>query len=186
MKKRIIIQKIAGITFAIMLTFSMLFTNIQSVNAAQRDDFNLEAEIALKKAAGIEVYELVDANGNVMGYIQPNVEVTEKETRASNKYSFSWDNVPAKRDVHHSYSHSFIAGDEIYVTIYQNPSGTGHTSYLGLWDNERAIYGFIPSSETTTGWSSNTMIKVGYTGHFSLAISNSSSGPISYSGSYWF
>lgn len=43
MKKDAIIQRVVGVSCVIVLVLGMLITNVQSVSAAQKDDFNLEA-----------------------------------------------------------------------------------------------------------------------------------------------
>lgn len=128
----------------------------------------------------------MDSNGKIMGYIQPNVELDGKETNTARyEFRFTWNNVAPNSIACSNDSHSFVKGDKIHVTVYQNPSGTGNFTYIGLRDNDTGSHGFPKDSATTSGWN-NAIITVGYSGHFSFAILNSSSRLISYSGSYWF
>lgn len=185
MKKRKM-QKIKGAIIAIMVVFSMLFVNMQPVYAVGNNDAEVEAEIAKKKAAGIEIYELTDKDGVIVGYIESGAEVQENELSRYTKYSFTWDDVPSNTNVwNKSYCHSFAKGDKMYATIYQNPSGTGHYSCLGVWNREKDELYFSEASLSTNGWN-NVTINITRAGHYALAIGNLSSGKQSYSGSYWF
>lgn len=171
-------KKIIGMLMSLLMVCSM---SVTPVFAAETTDFSLEAEMELKKAAGAEIYEICDDNGNVMGYYEANAEISGAR---STSYNISW-TVPANNNSRSTNVHSFVRGDEINVSISQNPTGAGMVSYIGLYDNDSGNFGFTNASITTNGWSGG-VIRVGHTGHFSLAISNSSTRTISYSGRYWF
>ncbi len=182
MDQKVIIQKITGVTLVAVLAICLCFVNIQPVYAEEVTD-DLEAEIAEKKAAGIEVHELVSDDGKVMGYFLPNAEMDEREAKTT-RGSFNWKTAP-NTDTWSNNNISFVKGDKIYVSSSQNPSGAGCVSYVGLRDNDNGSFGYPSSSITTNGWS-NGVIVVGYSGHFSFSIRNKSSRTITYSGSYSF
>jgi hypothetical protein len=75
-----------------VLAICLCFVNIQPVYAEEVTD-DLEAEIAEKKAAGIEVHELVSDDGKVMGYFLPNAEMDEREAKTT-RGSFNWKTAP--------------------------------------------------------------------------------------------
>lgn len=181
MKKAI--QKWKAIFIAAMLCSTILLMSTSTVQA-QESSLNLEQEICEKRASGITVYELYTDDGDIMGYFEPITEASAMAAYVSSTitYRLSCDLEPNTMGTAES-SHSFLAGDTILVNISQNP--TGCYGYIGLYDVDNDIYGFISSSATTNGWTNGT-ITVGYNGHFSFALKNVSYTTVHYEGTYSF
>lgn len=175
------LQKLVTITLSVMLVLSALITNVQAVSAAEIHELSLESEMALKKASGEEVYEILDDNGDIMGYYLPGYVSDQSR---SGSYNVNW-TIPESRYAWGRQSFSFVKGDEINVSISQSPSGAGMVSYLGLYDVDTGSAGFPSATLSTNGWSTGVIV-VGHSGHFSLAIKNLSSRTITYTGRYWF
>lgn len=74
-------QKLVTITLSVMLVLSALITNVQAVSAAEIHELSLESEMALKKASGEEVYEILDDFSFVKGD-EINVSISQSPSGA--------------------------------------------------------------------------------------------------------
>lgn len=180
MQEKSMKQRLTRVVFALLLAGCILMGNTPNVYA---EDDTFYAEYLAKKAAGIEVYEIVSEEGVLIGYFQPysDTDAQTMQTRAASTSYIDWEIVSGNYG-YGSNKYSLKQYDNVEVKVSQNPSGAGCVSYVGLRDEDTGMVGFADSTITTNGW--DGVILVGYDGNFSLAIRNASPYTIRYTGNY--
>lgn len=164
-----------------VIVFCLALANQQILYA---EEIDLEQEYFEKKEAGIEIYEIIDNEGNLMGYFEPNcVKEVNENARLGIKFDIGNWTIPGKTTSWTNRVHSLLKGDKITVNITQIQNGPNFPSYLVLRDNDNGTFAVINSSLTTNGWKNGT-ITVGYDGHFNFGIQNVSTQSITYVGTY--
>lgn len=180
MQEKSMKQRLTRVVFALLLAGCILMGNTPNVYA-ENDTFY--AEYLAKKAAGIEVYEIVSEDGVLMGYFQPysdtNPQTVQAQT-ASTSY-IDWE-ISANSHACGVNTYSLRQYDNVEVKISQSPSGAGCPGYIGLKDVDTGVYGFANETISTNGW--DGVLLAAYDGNFAFAIKNDSPYKIRYTGRY--
>lgn len=156
----------------------MVLANFMPVKAQESADNSAMAKYLEKKAAGSDLSEIYDEEGNVIAYFELFSESNPERPTPRYSSSISWT----------ISSNTYSYGDNVYalaegaiITVKISQSQTG-ASYLGLYDKNNSKFTYNKSSYTTNGWDGTmTVIKSGL---YSFGIKNASSSTITYSGSY--
>lgn len=131
-----------------------------------------------KKAAGQEIYDLVDENGNLWGYF-------EKDANASfMRYGSNIDwTINSNYRKYGVNQYTLSAGAQIHVNITQSRTGT---SYLCFYNHSTGSYVKFTKTKTSNGWVGKIVVLGSgvSSGVYSFGIQNSSSNTIRYSGTY--
>lgn len=167
----------------VILTFIMAIcgTFVEPLTANAREG-NIHAEYLAKKAAGLDVYELIDTDGTVWGYFEPYSESNPRPMQ-ENVINVIYDIrmlVPPNSTVYDNRVCDIKEGYKIFLDISQNP--TGYTGYIILYNNDTGAAHLFPQTATTNGWSGS--IVVDEAGNYTFGIYNASSVLIMYTGSY--
>lgn len=171
-------KKVWSVIVSLAIVGFLFMGNQQHIFA---EEYDVEQEYLDKKAAGVEVYEIISSKGDFMGYYEPCPEDFNRNTRQAYPEK-DWA-IPANTMSYINTKLTLIKGDKITVNFTQSPSGAGYTGQLALRDADDGTFGIVNGSVTTNGWTNGT-ITVGYSGHFNFAIQNTSSYKITYNGSY--
>lgn len=120
-----------------------------------QEEIMTNTDFEQKKAAGMDVYELIDDNGNIIGYFEPYSDINPApSSQIIPRYASLVDVTVAARDtVVGSNQYSLQAGDEMQLDISQSTEGKS----------------YLTGIETAT---------------YSFGIENASSKEITYSGTY--
>ncbi len=143
----------------------------------------LYEEYLEKKSSGIEIIDLIDENGNLIGYYEP---FTDEERDAFSKLRYSaninW-TISAGYTTYGSNQYTLSAGSQITVNISQSRTGT---SYLRFYNHSTNSFVRFTGTATTNGWSGKIVVLGSgvSTGVYSFGIENASSNSITYSGTY--
>ncbi len=164
---------------AVCLCLGLFMTTYQTVSAQENTDIDIMQEYLEKVAAGVEVYPLVDEEGVMLGFYEPNRE--ENVNAAMPRYST---NVNWTIESYHygmgENSYTLTDGDKIYINITQSVSGT---SYIGLYNTSTEKFTYFTNTKTTNGW--NGTITLGLSqATYRFGITNQSGSTITYTGYY--
>lgn len=165
---------------AVCLCMGLFMTTYQTVLAQENSDSDAMQEYLEKVAAGVEVYPLIDEEGVLVGYYEPNREDNVNAVMPRYSTNINW--------TLESYQYGFgeniytlTSGDKIYVNIAQSVSGT---SYIGLYNTSTDKLSYFTGTETTNGWNGTiTLVDVSQA-TYRFAISNQSENTITYKGYY--
>ncbi len=168
-----------------IMTTSILLSGICSFPVtAQETIVTMEdTEFRDKKAAGIEVYELIDENGNMVGYFEPYSDSNPAPSSTiMPRYTSLIDITVAAGDtVVGSNQYALQAGDEIQLDISQDIEGK---SYLRFKNRDTNSYIRFLKTQTTNGWQGTLHLTGIESASYSFGIENASSKEITYSGTY--
>ena len=173
-------QKLTKMILALLMSVFVLMENTPVVLAEGNSCY---AEYLAKKAAGVEIYEIVREDGVFMGYFEPYSETNPAPTQARTSSNIDWE-LPANTHTCGVNTYYLTEDTRINVSITQSPSGAGYAGYLGLKDADTGYFSFYDGTISTNGW--NGTLVVAYDGNFSFAIMNASNYSIRYTGSYSF
>jgi len=175
-------RSVKQILFSLTLVM-VFFINIHPVMAQEISNESKNAiwnEFEEKRENGLEVYELLDDNGNFMGYYEPYSETNPEPVKTA-RYTanINWE-IPAGK---YSYgeNHTLSSGSKIQVSISQSQTGTSYLTFQNRTSNSSLRF---TNTKVTNGWKGTVVLGNISSAVYSFGIENASSVTITYTGSY--
>ena len=150
-------RSVKQILFSLTLVM-VFFINIHPVMAQEISNESKNAiwnEFEEKRENGLEVYELLDDNGNFMGYYEPYSETNPEPVKTA-RYTanINWE-IPAGKYSYGENQYTLSSGSKIQVSISQRWKGT-------------VVLGNISSAVYSFGIENASSVTITYTGSYSL------------------
>lgn len=187
-KRRLIDMKqvrrsVKQILFSLTLVM-VFFINIHPVMAQEISNESKNAiwnEFEEKRENGLEVYELLDDNGNFMGYYEPYSETNPEPVKTA-RYTanINWE-IPAGKYSYGENQYTLSSGSEIQVSISQSQTGTSYLTFQNRTSNSSLRF---TNTKVTNGWKGTVVLGNISSAVYSFGIENASSVTITYTGSY--
>ncbi len=187
-KKRLIDMKqvrrsVKQILFSLTLVM-VFFINIHPVMAQEISNESKNAiwnEFEEKRENGLEVYELLDDNGNFMGYYEPYSETNPEPVKTA-RYTanINWE-IPAGKYSYGENQYTLSSGSKIQVSISQSQTGTSYLTFQNRTSNSSLRF---TNTKVTNGWKGTVVLGNISSAVYSFGIENASSVTITYTGSY--
>ena len=130
---------------------------------------------------GLEVYELLDDNGNFMGYYEPYSETNPEPVKTA-RYTanINWE-IPAGKYSYGENQYTLSSGSKIQVSISQSQTGTSYLTFQNRTSNSSLRF---TNTKVTNGWKGTVVLGNISSAVYSFGIENASSVTITYTGSY--
>lgn len=187
-KRRLIDMKqvrrsVKQILFSLTLVM-VFFINIHPVMAQEISNESKNAiwnEFEEKRENGLEVYELLDDNGNFMGYYEPYSETNPEPVKTA-RYTanINWE-IPAGKYSYGENQYTLSSGSKIQVSISQSQTGTSYLTFQNRTSNSSLRF---TNTKVTNGWKGTVVLGNISSAVYSFGIENASSVTITYTGSY--
>lgn len=187
-KRRLIDMKqvrrsVKQILFSLTLVM-VFFINIHPVMAQEISNESKNAiwnEFEEKRENGLEVYELLDDNGNFMGYYEPYSETNPEPVKTA-RYTanINWE-IPAGKYSYGENQYTLSSGSKIQVSISQSQTGTSYLTFQNRTSNSSLRF---TNTKVTNGWTGTVVLGNISSAVYSFGIENASSVTITYTGSY--
>ena len=168
-------KSVKQILFSLTLVM-VFFINIHPVMAQEISNESKNAiwnEFEEKRENGFEVYELLDDNGNFMGYYEPYSETNPEPVKTAiypaGKYSYGEN------------QYTLSSGSKIQVSISQSQTGTSYLTFQNRTSNSSLRF---TNTKVTNGWKGTVVLGNISSAVYSFGIENASSVTITYTGSY--
>lgn len=176
-------RSVKQILFSLTLVM-VFFINIHPVMAQEISNESKNAiwnEFEEKRENGLEVYELLDDNGNFMGYYEPYSE-TNPEPVKTVRYTanINWE-IPAGKYSYGENQYTLSSGSKIQVSISQSQTGTSYLTFQNRTSNSSLRF---TNTKVTNGWTGTVVLGNISSAVYSFGIENASSVTITYTGSY--
>lgn len=167
----------------VVIAAALLLSGLNSFSVMAQEEIMTNTDFEQKKAAGMDVYELIDDNGNIIGYFEPYSDINPApSSQIIPRYASLVDVTVAAGDtVVGSNQYTLQAGDEMQLDISQNTEGK---SYLRFKNRDTNSYIRFLNTQTTNGWHGTLHLTGIETATYSFGIENASSKEITYSGTY--
>ena len=138
-------------------------------------------EFEEKRENGLEVYELLDDNGNFMGYYEPYSETNPEPVKTA-RYTanINWE-IPAGKYSYGENQYTLSSGSKIQVSISQSQTGTSYLTFQNRTSNSSLRF---TNTKVTNGWKGTVVLGNISSAVYSFGIENASSVTITYTGSY--
>ena len=167
-------RSVKQILFSLTLVM-VFFINIHPVMAQEISNESKNAiwnEFEEKRENGLEVYELLDDNGNFMGYYEPYSETNPEPVKTA-RYTanINWE-IPAGKYSYGENQYTLSSGSKIQVSISQSQTGTSYLTFR------------FTNTKVTNGWKGTVVLGNISSAVYSFGIENASSVTITYTGSY--
>lgn len=178
---RKIIWKLNKKIISVMMALVLLTTNTVTIMAQENKD-SIVDEIRKKKEAGLEVYELVDENGDIKGYYEPYSDANPEPVTPRYRAGVNW-TIPAKTANFGTNEFGLGAGSKIEVNISQSRTGI---SYIRLLNAKTYESIKLVITETNNGWYGTINFGPSSipTAVYAFGIGNASDYSITYTGTY--
>ena len=187
-KRRLIDMKqvrrsVKQILFSLTLVM-VFFINIHPVMAQEISNESKNAiwnEFEEKRENGLEVFELLDDNGNFMGYYEPYSETNPEPVKTA-RYTanINWE-IPAGKYSYGENQYTLSSGSKIQVSISQSQTGTSYLTFQNRTSNSSLRF---TNTKVTNGWKGTVVLGNISSAVYSFGIENASSVTITYTGSY--
>ena len=187
-KRRLIDMKqvrrsVKQILFSLTLVM-VFFINIHPVMAQEISNESKNAiwnEFEEKRENGLEVYELLDDNGNFMRYYEPYSETNPEPVKTA-RYTanINWE-IPAGKYSYGENQYTLSSGSKIQVSISQSQTGTSYLTFQNRTSNSSLRF---TNTKVTNGWKGTVVLGNISSAVYSFGIENASSVTITYTGSY--
>lgn len=161
----------------------MLFMNFQPAMAKENVTDSVIQEFIEKKEKGLDVYELLDEAGNIIGYYEPYSETnSEPNEGIMPLYSstINW-TIGAGRYKYGTNQYTLSSGDTINVKIEQSRTGKSYLTFQNRDTNSSLRF---EKTETDDGWNGTIKLAGINKAVWSFGIENASDNTITYSGTY--
>ena len=180
-KRRLIDMKQVRRSVTLVMVF---FINIHPVMAQEISNESKNAiwnEFEEKRENGLEVYELLDDNGNFMGYYEPYSETNPEPVKTA-RYTanINWE-IPAGKYSYGENQYTLSSGSKIQVSISQSQTGTSYLTFQNRTSNSSLRF---TNTKVTNGWKGTVVLGNISSAVYSFGIENASSVTITYTGSY--
>ena len=176
-------RSVKQILFSLTLVM-VFFINIHPVMAQEISNESKNAiwnEFEEKRENGLEVYELLDDNGNFMGYYEPYSETNPEPVKTA-RYTenINWE-IPAGKYSYGENQYTLSSGSKIQVSISQSQTGTSYLTFQNRTSNSSLRF---TNTKVTNGWKGTVVLGNISSAVYSFGIENASSVTITYTGSY--
>ena len=167
-------RSVKQILFSLTLVM-VFFINIHPVMAQEISNESKNAiwnEFEEKRENGLEVYELLDDNGNFMGYYEPYSETNPEPVKTA-RYTanINWE-IPAGKYSYGENQYTLSSGSKIQVSYLTFQNRTSNSSLR------------FTNTKVTNGWTGTVVLGNISSAVYSFGIENASSVTITYTGSY--
>ncbi len=172
------------LTFVFVLSL-VVVTNHPNVMAEELNgDYNnpVQNEYKEKKEMGLEVYELLDENGQFIGYYEPYSESNPAPMKMARYGSnINW-TIKSGKYVYGVNQYTLSAGKKMNVNIAQSRTGTSYLTFHNRTSNSSLRF---TNTKVTNGWNGTVTFGASMsTAVYSFGIENASANTITYTGSY--
>jgi len=177
-KRRLIDMKqvrrsVKQILFSLTLVM-VFFINIHPVMAQEISNESKNAiwnEFEEKRENGLEVYELLDDNGNFMGYYEPYSETNPEPVKTA-RYTanINWE-IPAGKYSYGENQYTLSSGSKIQVSISQSQTGTSYLTFQNRTSNSSLRF---TNTKVTNGWKGTVVLGNISSAVYSFGIENAS------------
>ncbi|MDE6744981.1 MAG: hypothetical protein K2J95_13990 [Lachnospiraceae bacterium] len=165
---------------AVCLCMGLFMTTCLTVSAQENADSDIMQEYLEKVAAGVEVYPLVNEEGVMVGYYEPNREERVNAVMPRYDANVNWTLKSYQYGIGEN-AYTLGEGDKIYINIEQSVSGT---SYLGIYNTSTDKLTVFMGTKTTNGWNGTITLGDVSQATYRFAIYNQSESTITYTGYY--
>ena len=167
-------RSVKQILFSLTLVM-VFFINIHPVMAQEISNESKNAiwnEFEEKRENGLEVYELLDDNGNFMGYYEPYSETNPEPVKTA-RYTanINWE-IPAGKYSYGENQYTLSSGSKIQVSISQSQTGTSYLTFQNRTSNSSLRF---TNTKVTNGWKGTVVLGNISSAVYSFGIENASS-----------
>ena len=150
-------RSVKQILFSLTLVM-VFFINIHPVMAQEISNESKNAiwnEFEEKRENGLEVYELLDDNGNFMGYYEPYSETNPEPVKTA-RYTanINWE-IPAGKYSYGENQYTLSSGSKIQVSISQSQTGTSYLTFQNRTSNSSLRF---TNTKVTNGWKGTVVL----------------------------